>query len=295
MNDGDDIVAGAMETCQVERLKHQTTKAMIATLSVMDPTGRVLSSRDIAQRRWPDHTCWQDSSYVRPGEVESGLANTLKRLCDNFHLFKMRHKQYAVTWQGCRAAGLTPEFVRNHHLGDYIDVAVDVIEGTPEDTRAIAALECLHCWALEHGADLPDIKRAKQIAGRAIVVLCASPLLKRGKGTSTLAGRTILHLAEARTRGLRHLEEKGLNRWLLGPLLEATQRKGLQHSARLMVGGAVDICSEPGDYDTILEFVGLQKWSEMSHDIINITWGDSRKMLDRKSWGRVWSLGRYEL
>lgn len=277
-------------------LEHRTTPAMLAALSVMNPTGAVMSSYDIARRRWPDHVCWEMPKHVRPSDVVAGLARTLTRLCDNFHLFEVRKGDYIVTYQGCYAAGLKPWFERNHHLGDFFDVAVDVVADVPEEDRALAALECLHFWALKHGADLPDITRAKKIAGRAVEVLCRSPLLKRGRGTSNLTGRAILHLAEALERpALRGLGKKGTNRWLLQPLVEATQRKGVQYAARVMVGGAIDLCAGPDDYNYILGQIGLSGWKELANGIINESGTHTRKLLDRKGWGSTWSLPRHEL
>lgn len=254
--------------------QHRITKAMVETIQVMPPDGSVMTLRQIAQARWPDHPCWE-GDQLQQRNVLSGLACTTGRLREDFCLFALRKHHYVITRFGCETAGLTPTFSQNDHLGDYFEFLIDVFLEDPRGPRGLAALECFHYWALENHGDLPDINRARALNRRIIELLCSWPQLRfRGKGALS-AARTIYELCVRckEDRIGRNDRNRKANRALWEPLVKAGHIETLSWSSRHLIHDALFKVVRREDYKALRAEHGIDLNTKYENSYLNASWG----------------------
>ena len=231
-----------MDLLLVNPNPNRVTRAMKEALKVMDFSGGIVSAKEIARRRWPDHPCWEPESTVRPNQVIGGLARTLERLDILFGVYPIRFRNYVITRQGCAMIGQSPRFTHNDHIGDHLEVLLDALYDKPTTKEGFIAFECLHYWATERGADFTPRDRAKSIAARAVDVLCHCPYVRRKGHSSTAAARTIFDLTDSLTRTTSSKEKY---EWLLPGLVKLYKEKRSKGqrswSAGVMIGRSIEM------------------------------------------------------
>jgi len=259
----------------------RVTDAMLGTLLVMPPNGAVMSLRQIAHARWPDHPCWQKSALTQRN-VLSGLACTTGRLCQRFGLFAVRKHHYVITRLGCELVKMTPGFTRNDHLGDYFEVMVDLLADEPTSARGYVALESLHHWALANDGDLPDIRRAREINRRAIDVLCGIPQIRFRQKGATSAARTIYELC-CRCANEQGSAVREANRKLQEPLALCLAHETLSWASRQMLMSALQQLTPREDYAVMKRVHHIDLFRREAKKHFNRSWGRRWQMLQEEA------------